>query len=67
MKGYLAFDDANEGKRAGVRWCRRVGRQDYAGKRARMGGEGYVALVVDMYATVRSPTTRRRPARLPAA
>jgi len=51
MKGFLAFDDAAKGKRAGVlvvpEWW---GANDYARKRARMlAGEGYVALVVDMY------------------
>ena len=51
MKGYLAADDAIKGKRAGVlvvpEWW---GANDYARKRARMlAGEGYVALVVDMY------------------
>ena len=51
MKGYLAFDDAAKGKRAGVlvvpEWW---GANDYARKRARMlASEGYVALVVDMY------------------
>jgi dienelactone hydrolase len=51
MKGYLAYDDAVKGKRAGVlvvpEWW---GANDYARKRARMlAGEGYVALVVDLY------------------
>lgn len=51
MKGFLAYDDAMKGKRAGVlvvpEWW---GANDYARKRARMlAGEGYVALVVDMY------------------
>ena len=51
MKGYLAYDDAVKGKRAGVlvvpEWW---GANDYARKRARMLAEaGYVALVVDMY------------------
>jgi dienelactone hydrolase len=51
MKGYLAYDDALKGRRAGVlvvpEWW---GANDYARKRARMlAGEGYVALVVDMY------------------
>ncbi|HMM46365.1 MAG TPA: dienelactone hydrolase family protein [Thiobacillaceae bacterium] len=51
MKGYLAYDDAAKGKRAGVlvvpEWW---GANDYARKRARMLAEaGYVALVVDMY------------------
>lgn len=51
MKGFLAFDDAAKGKRAGVlvvpEWW---GANDYARKRARMlASEGYVALVVDMY------------------
>jgi dienelactone hydrolase len=51
MRGYLAYDDAAKGKRAGVlvvpEWW---GVSDYARKRARMlAGEGYVALVVDMY------------------
>ena len=51
MKGFLAFDDAVKGKRAGVlvvpEWW---GANDYARKRARMlASAGYVALVVDMY------------------
>ncbi len=51
MQGYLAYDDAAKGKRAGVlvvpEWW---GVSDYARKRARMlAHEGYVALVVDMY------------------
>ncbi|MFN3545199.1 MAG: dienelactone hydrolase family protein [Thiobacillus sp.] len=51
MKGYLAYDDAAKGKRAGVlvvpEWW---GANDYARKRARMlAREGYVAMVVDMY------------------
>lgn len=51
MKGYLAFDDAARGRRAGVlvvpEWW---GADDYARKRARMlASAGYVALVVDMY------------------
>jgi dienelactone hydrolase len=51
MKGFLAFDDAVKGKRAGVlvvpEWW---GANDYARKRARMlAREGYVAMVVDMY------------------
>jgi len=51
MKGFLAFDDAVKGKRAGVlvvpEWW---GVNDYARKRARMlANAGYVALVVDMY------------------
>jgi dienelactone hydrolase len=51
MKGYLAYDDAVKGRRAGVlvvpEWW---GANDYAKKRARMLAEaGYVAMVVDMY------------------
>jgi len=51
MRGFLAYDDAVKGKRAGVlvvpEWW---GANDYARKRARMlAEEGYVALVVDMY------------------
>ena len=51
MQGFLAYDDAVKGKRAGVlvvpEWW---GVNDYARKRARMlASEGYVALVVDMY------------------
>lgn len=51
MKGFLAYDDAVKGKRAGVlvvpEWW---GANDYARKRARMLAEaGYVAMVVDMY------------------
>ena len=51
MKGYLAYDDAIQGKRPGVlvvhEWW---GHNDYARKRARMLAEmGYTALAVDMY------------------
>ena len=51
MKGFLVFDDAVKGKRAGVlvvsEWW---GANDYGRKRARMLAEqGYVALLVDMY------------------
>ena len=51
MKGFLAYDDAAKDKRAGVlvvpEWW---GANDYARKRARMlAGEGYVAMVVDLY------------------
>ncbi|MCP5276786.1 MAG: dienelactone hydrolase family protein [Thiobacillus sp.] len=51
MKGYLAWDDAVQGKRPGVlvvhEWW---GHNDYARKRARMLAElGYTALAVDMY------------------
>jgi dienelactone hydrolase len=51
LKGYLAFDDAKEGRRPGVlvvhEWW---GHNDYARKRADMLAElGYVALAVDMY------------------
>ncbi len=51
MKGWLAWDDAVKGRRAGVlvvpEWW---GANDYARKRARMlAAQGYVALVVDMY------------------
>jgi dienelactone hydrolase len=51
MHGFLAYDDAIKGKRAGVlvvpEWW---GANDYARKRAHMlAVEGYVALVVDMY------------------
>ncbi len=51
MKGFLAYDDAVKGKRAGVlvvpEWW---GANDYARKRARMlASAGYVAMVVDMY------------------
>jgi dienelactone hydrolase len=51
MRGYMAYDDAIKGKRAGVlvvpEWW---GVNDYGRKRARMLAEqGYVALVVDMY------------------
>ncbi|MDP3123789.1 MAG: dienelactone hydrolase family protein, partial [Thiobacillus sp.] len=51
MKGYLVYDDAVKGRRAGVlvvpEWW---GANDYAKKRARMLAEaGYVAMVVDMY------------------
>lgn len=51
MKGYLAYDDALEGKRPGVlvvhEWW---GHNDYARSRARMlAAMGYTALAVDMY------------------
>lgn len=51
LKGYLAYDDAREGKRPGVlvvhEWW---GHNDYARKRAEMLADlGYVALAVDMY------------------
>ncbi len=51
MKGYLAFDDAVEGKRPGIlvvhEWW---GHNEYARKRARqLAGMGYTALAVDMY------------------
>lgn len=51
MKGYLAWDDAIQGKRPGVlvvhEWW---GHNDYARKRAKMLAEqGYTALAVDMY------------------
>ena len=51
MKGYLAWDDAVQGKRPGVlvvhEWW---GHNEYARKRARMLAElGYTALAVDMY------------------
>jgi len=51
LKGFLAYDDAKEGKRPGVlvvhEWW---GLDDYARKRARMLAEmGYVAFAADMY------------------
>ncbi|MGW8227293.1 MAG: dienelactone hydrolase family protein [Gammaproteobacteria bacterium] len=51
LKGYLAYDDAQSGKRPGVlvvhEWW---GQNDYIRKRARMLAElGYVALALDMY------------------
>jgi dienelactone hydrolase len=51
LKGYLAYDDAVEGKRPGVlvvhEWW---GHNEYARERARMLAElGYTALAVDMY------------------
>ncbi len=51
MIGYLAYDDAKEGKRPGVlvvhEWW---GHTDYVRKRAEMLAElGYIALAVDMY------------------
>lgn len=51
LKGYLASDDAVEGKRPGVlvvhEWW---GHNEYARERARMlAGLGYTALAVDMY------------------
>jgi dienelactone hydrolase len=51
LKGYLARDDAMQGKRPGIlvvhEWW---GHNDYARKRARQLAElGYVALAVDMY------------------
>lgn len=51
LKGYLAYDDAIEGKRPGVlvvhEWW---GHNQYARKRAEMlAAQGYTALAVDMY------------------
>jgi dienelactone hydrolase len=51
LKGYLAYDDAAQGKRAGVlvvpEW---TGLNDYAKKRAeQLAGLGYVAFAIDMY------------------
>ncbi|MFZ5502087.1 MAG: dienelactone hydrolase family protein [Pseudomonadota bacterium] len=51
LKGYVAYDDAVQGKRPGVlvvhEWW---GHNEYARKRARMLAEqGYTALAVDMY------------------
>jgi dienelactone hydrolase len=51
LKGYIAYDDAIQGKRPGIlvvhEWW---GLNDYARKRARMLAElGYTALAVDMY------------------
>ena len=51
LKGYLAYDDAMDGKRPGIlvvhEWW---GHNDYARRRARMLAElGYTALAVDMY------------------
>jgi len=51
LKGYLAWDDAQKGKRPGVlvvhEWW---GHNDYARERARMlAGLGYTALALDMY------------------
>jgi dienelactone hydrolase len=51
LKGYIAYDDAVQGKRPGIlvvhEWW---GHNEYARKRARMLAErGYTALAVDMY------------------
>src|SRR5262249_16756643 len=51
LKGYLAWDDANKGKRPGVlvvhEWW---GLKDYGRKRAeQLAGLGYVAFACDMY------------------
>ncbi|MBI3902735.1 MAG: dienelactone hydrolase family protein [Nitrosomonadales bacterium] len=51
LKGYIAWDDAQQGKRPGIlvvhEWW---GHNEYARKRARMLAEqGYTALAVDMY------------------
>jgi dienelactone hydrolase len=51
LKGYLAYDDAQQGKRPGVlvihEWW---GHDEYARQRARMLAElGYTALALDMY------------------
>jgi dienelactone hydrolase len=51
MRGYLAYDDASEGKRPGIlvvhEWW---GHNEYARSRARqLAGLGYTALAVDMY------------------
>jgi len=58
MKGYLAYDDAFQGKRPGIlvvhEWW---GLNDYARRRARMLAElGYTALAVDMYGEGRTAT-----------
>ncbi len=51
LKGYVAYDDAAQGKRPGIlvvhEWW---GHNEYARKRARMlAGQGYTALALDMY------------------
>ena len=51
MRGYLAYDDARQGKRPGIlvvhEWW---GLNDYAKRRAeQLAGMGYTALAVDMY------------------
>ncbi len=56
MKGFLAYDDAAKGRRAGVlvvpEWW---GANAYARRRAHMlASEGYVALVADMYGNGRT-------------
>lgn len=58
MRGYLAYDDAIEGKRPGVLVIHEFwGLNDYARKRARMLAElGYVAFAADMYGEGREST-----------
>lgn len=58
LKGYLAYDDSQSGKRPGIlvvhEWW---GLNDYARKRARMlAGLGYTALAVDMYGEGKTAT-----------
>ena len=69
FKGYLAYDDAAEGKRPGVlvvhEW---YGLNDYPQRRARELAElGYVALAADMYGGGKVATTREEAASLAGA
>jgi len=69
FKGYLAYDDAAEGKRPGVlvvhEW---YGLDDYAKRRARELAElGYVALAADMYGGGKVAASREEAARLAGA
>lgn len=64
LKGYIAYDDAVDGKRPGIlvvhEWW---GNNEYARKRATMLAElGYTALALDMYGEGKtgSPSGRRR-------
>jgi dienelactone hydrolase len=66
MKGYLAYDGNQQGKRPGVlvvpEWW---GVNDYARKRARMLAElGYTALVVDMYGGGKQASTPQEAGKL---
>ena len=66
LKGFLAYDDAVEGKRPGVlvvhEWW---GLNEYAKSRTRQLAEmGYVALAADMYGEGKSTTDRAEAAKL---
>ncbi len=69
LKGYLAYDDANAGKRPGVlvvpEWW---GLNDYPKHRAeQLAGMGYVAFAADMYGDGKSTTDPKEAGRLATA